>query len=314
MALDPAVQTLLDTLAAAGQPPMEQLTPVEARAAFAPFADFAGPPEPVAGTRDAVAPGPAGDIPVRVYTPSGPGPFPVLVYYHGGGWVLGNLDSHDALCRLLTNRSGAVVVAADYRLAPEHKFPAAVDDAYAVLEWVAKEAGALRVDPARIAVGGDSAGGNLAAVVAQLARDRRGPAIVTQVLIYPVTNYAFDTASYTQNADGYLLTRTSMEWFWDHYLPTPADGARLTASPLRAADLAGLPPALVITAEYDPLRDEGEGYGRALQQAGVATTITRYDGMIHGFFQLPVVIPRGWDAIDEVARHLKQAFAVNRSL
>jgi acetyl esterase len=248
-------------------------------------------------------------MPVRLYTPPGRGPFPVLVYFHGGGWVIGNIAAYDPTCRALTNAAGCVVVSVEYRLAPEHKFPAAPEDCYAALQWVATNAAAINGEPARLAIGGDSAGGNLTAVVAQMARDRGGPPLVYQVLVYPVTDYNYNTASYRENADGYLLTRDAMGWFWNHYLRSQADGSNPLASPLRAPNLRGLPPALVLTAEFDPLRDEGEAYAARLQETGVPVTLKRYDGMIHGFFSLGTVLDQGKQAMADAAAALRGAFA-----
>jgi acetyl esterase len=224
---------------------------------------------------------------------------PVLVYLHGGGWVIGTLDSYDATCRELAQGAGCVVVSVDYRLAPEHRYPAAPEDCYAAVQWVAANAASLGADAKRLAVGGDSAGGNLSAVVSQMARDRGGPAIRFQLLIYPVTDADFTRRSYVDNAEGYLLTTASMRWFWDHYVPEQAKRAEPYASPLRAADLSGLPPAWVCTAEFDPLRDEGEAYAKRLQQAGVSTTLTRFDGLIHGFVSMGLVAPKAQAGVDE---------------
>jgi acetyl esterase len=308
MPLDPQAQGLLDMMAAAGQPPLHELPPEEARNAFVGMVQLAGPPEPVAKVEDRTIPGPGGDIPVRVYTPDGSGPFPVLVYFHGGGWVIGNCDSIDGPCRSVTNAAGCVVVSVDYRLAPEAKFPAAADDCYAVTRYVADHPGEFNIDPARIAVGGDSAGGNLAAVVSLMARDQGGPPLVFQLLIYPVTDLSYDTVSYRDNADGFLLTRDAMVWFWNHYVTSEADGANPYASPLRAENLAGLPPAHVVTAEFDPLRDEGEAYAARLKAAGVPVTALRYEGMIHGFWQLAGVLDQGKKVIADASGILQQAF------
>jgi acetyl esterase len=257
-----------------------------------------------------VIPGPGGEIPVRIYRPSDDDRLPALVYFHGGGWVLGNLDSHDATCRLLTNGAQCVVISVDYRLAPEHKFPAAADDAYAATTWVAENAAPLGIDPRRIAVGGDSAGGNLAAAVTLMAKEQGEPSIAYQVLIYPVTNHSFDTTSYETNAEGYMLTRRSMIWFWNHYLAEPADGQNAYASPLQADDLGGLPPALVITAEFDPLRDEGAAYAERLKQAGVPVKYTDYPGMIHGFFGMSLMLDTAKQAVSDVCGEVRSAFAV----
>ena len=304
--IDPQAWFILKQLEAAGSPPMEQLTPELAR--MGDFSLLAGVPEAVEKVENRSIPVPGGEIPVRIYTPAGEGPFPALVYYHGGGWVIGNLDTVDVPCRLLANRAGCVVVSVDYRLAPEHKFPTAAEDAYAAAKWVAENAASIGVDPERVAVGGDSAGGNLATVVALMAREQRGPALAYQMLIYPVTNHSYDTDSYRENAEGYFLTKNTMEWFWNHYLRDEQDGQHPYASPLLAEDVSGLPPALVITAGFDPLRDEGEAYAERLKAAGVPVEATRYDGMIHGFFWMPGVLVEGNNAINQAANALKQAF------
>jgi acetyl esterase len=301
--LDPEVRVLLEAIEAQGAPPLESLPPEEARkAAMEGLKEVAGEPEQVAAVQDLRIPGPGGAIRLRVYTPEGEGPRPSLIYFHGGGWVVCDLDTHDVVCRAIARRSGAVVVAVDYRLAPEHKFPAAVEDSYAATLWVAANAGRLGIDPRGIAVGGDSAGGNLAAVVSLRCRDEGGPALALQVLVYPVTNLAsFDTPSYRDFAEGYYLTRAEMEWFRAHYLARLEDGAHPHASPLLAPDLRGLPPALVITAECDVLRDEGEAYAKRLAEAGVPVTCTRYPGMIHAFFSMPGALSEGRKAILQVA-------------
>jgi acetyl esterase len=235
-----------------------------------------------------------------------------MLYFHGGGWVAGNLDSHDPVARNLCAGAGAVVVAVDYRLAPEHRFPAATDDCMCALDWLAHHAGELEGNAARIAVAGDSAGGNLAAVTVLRARDEGGPRLAGQLLIYPVTaHYTRDTRSYSENGRGYLLTREAIEFFWASYLDDPANARNPHTAPLEITDLSGLPPAMVITAEFDPLRDEGEEYGERLQQAGVPTTIRRYDGMIHGFFALTGILDKTDLALDEACSWLKRCFAAN---
>jgi len=313
--LDPEVRAVLAAMEAQGGPPLESLPPQTARElAGEALKAVSGEPEQVARVEDRQAPGAGGPIPVRVYTPDGAGSRPGLVYFHGGGWVLGNIESHDGVCRALARRSGAVVVSVDYRLAPEYKFPAAVDDCHAATVWVAANASSLGIDPGRIAVGGDSAGGTLATVVARKFRDQGGPSLALQVLVYPVANMqSFDTASHREFADGYYLTGPLMEWFRAHYLAQPADGASIDASPLFTPDLRGLPPALVITAECDVLRDEGEAYAKRLQEAGVLVTHTRYRGMIHPFFSMPGVLTQARKAIDQVAAALREMQPARRA-
>jgi acetyl esterase len=297
-------------MAASGMPPLHMVPVAEARQMLLAFnRALGGEPEPVGQILDREIPGPQGSIPVRLYTPAGGGPLPALVFFHGGGWVLGNIEAYDTVCRALTNAAGCAVLSVDYRLAPEHKFPAAVEDCYAATRWVVANAATLNLDPARIAVGGDSAGGNLAAVIAQVARDRGGPSLVFQLLVYPVTDYLPDLPSYAENAEGYLLTKDAMGWVWNHYLLHEAEGKNPLASPLRAADLSGLPPALIITAERDPLRDEGERYATRLQEAGVPVAVTRYDGMIHGFFSMAGMIDQGKQALAQAGAALHSAFA-----
>jgi acetyl esterase len=314
MAVTPEVQFILDALAALEGPSIEEQTPAQLRQAYAQMNGLASKVE-MASVTDRAFPGPAGDVPVRVYVPTAePGPRPVLVYFHGGGWVIGGLETHDATVRSLAAASGVTVVSVDYRLAPEHRFPAAVDDCLAAVRWVASPAGAatLGVDPVRLAVGGDSAGGNLAAVAAQQLRDS-DPAPRFQLLVYPVTDAHLAQPSIDENADGYFLTKADMEWFRGHYLGSdwarPATDPRV--SPLLAADEAvrGVAPALVITAEYDPLRDEGEAYAAKLRAADVEAAASRYDSMIHGFFSMGDLVPEGKAAISEAAEALRAALA-----
>jgi acetyl esterase len=304
MPLDPQAKAVIDVMTQMGL----SITgdPAAVRATLASFP--APPGEPVDNVVDVTVPSPAGPIPVRVYTPAGAGAGsrPALVWFHGGGWVIGDLNGADFSCRAMANRAGCVVVSVDYRLAPEAKFPAAVDDCYTATKWVAENGASIGVDGSRIAVGGDSAGGNLATVVAQLAKERKGPAIRFQALVYPVTDHNFETVSYRENADGYLLTKDSMVWFWNHYLNSVDDGKSPMASPMRASDLKGLPPAIVITAEFDPLRDEGEAYAARLREAGVNVQVTRYPGQIHAFYG-NVAINDGMKALDQVSAALRAA-------
>jgi acetyl esterase len=306
MPLDPLVRSLLDLAAAQSTAPLTSMTPAQAREMFEKLR-LPLPGDPVAKVEDRRIPGPAGEIPIRIYQPENARG--VLVYFHGGGWVIGSLDSHDAPLRSLANAAGCSVVSVDYRLAPEHRHPAAAEDCYAATCWVADNARSLGADPGALAIGGDSAGGNLAAVTALLARERRGPRIRYQLLVYPVTDHDFERASYRENAEGYFLGREDMRWFWNHYVPSQTDRNLFTASPLRARDLSGLPPAHLVSAEFDPLRDEGEAYAARLREAGVPVSLTRYDGMIHGFFSMAAIIPRGRDAILEAAGKLRAALA-----
>lgn len=307
MPLDPQAQQVLELIAALGLPPNHQVSPAQARINMKARPRPPGPE--VAQVEGRTIPGPAGEIPVRLYTPAGAGPFPILVWFHGGGWVIGDLEWADPMARHLTVGAGCVVVSVDYRLAPEAKFPGAADDSYAATVWAAQHAAQIHGDPDKIAVGGDSAGGNLAAVVALMARDRGKPPLAFQLLVYPVTAWDFETESYRQNAEGYGLTRDGMRWFWNHYLRDAADASNPYAAPLVAQNLGGLPAALVITAEYDPLRDEGEAYARRLQAAGSPAKCTRYPGMIHGFFGMSAAVDKGKQAVAEASAALREAFA-----
>ncbi|MBV8730759.1 MAG: alpha/beta hydrolase, partial [Acidobacteriia bacterium] len=270
-------------------------------------AAMAAPFQEVARVEDRTVPGPGGPIPVRIYWPELHGGLPALVYFHGGGWVLGNIESVDRTCRALARSSGSVVVNVEYRLAPEHQFPAAAEDAYAVTDYVASHPEAFGCDAQRIAVGGDSAGGNLAAVVCLMARDRGGPPIAFQLLVYPLTDYDDARPSSHEYAEGYFLTQAAVRYFWDQYVASPEEGRQPYASPLNAASFAGLPPAMIITAECDPLRDQGEVYARRLAEAGVPVELRRYDGAIHVFFQMSGALDTGKRALADAGAALGKA-------
>lgn len=304
MPLDPQVQVVLENMKKQGGPPLHTL-PVES-ARTVNLSSMAAQPEEVWKVDNRKIPGPAGHIPVRVYRPQSKYPLPVLIYYHGGGWVVGDLDAADVLCRQLANGANVIVVSVDYRLAPEHRFPAAIEDAYAAAVWVAENASSLEADPNRIAVGGDSAGGNLAAAVTLMARDQGLSFIKFQLLFNPATHYAFDTDSYRDNAEGYGLTTDTMRWFWGQYLAEEQDGRNPYASPLLAVDFSSLPPALVITAEFDPLRDDGEAYAAKLQAAGIPVEAKRYDGMVHGF----MLQTGGYDQGRQAVKHAVSALRI----
>jgi len=313
MPLDPTARALIDVLESYfPRVGTDVLDAVEARRILAesPIADVPRPD--VARVEDRTIPGPDGapEIPVRIYWPRvGGDPLPVVVFLHGGGWVICDLETHDITCRSLANGAEAIVVSVEYRLAPEHPFPAPAEDAYAALVWTHANASELGGDADRMAIAGDSAGGNLSAAVALMARDRGGPALALQLLIYPVIERNFETVSYRDNAEGYFLTRAQMQWYWRQYC---GDGTGSSshpyASPILADGLDGLPPAHIITAEYDPLRDEGEAYGRRLQEAGVTADVRRYDGMFHGFFSMDM-LDGARQASAEACAALAKAFA-----
>lgn len=307
MSLDPQMQAYLDQAAALNLAPMHTFPPEIVRQDMLLELANTGEPEPVAHIENQSIAGPRGEIPIRIYTPMGDGPFPLLVFFHGGGWVVCNLDTHDNVCRNLANAAGCVVVSVDYHLAPEYKFPAAPEDCYVATQWVAANASHLNGDASRIAVGGDSAGGNLAAVVALMACDQGGPPLVFQLLIYPVTDATGSSPSMIENADGYGLTQKDMLWFTNHYLNNEDEQRNPLVSPLLAPNLDGLPPALIITAEYDPLRDEAELYAQCLKDAGVPVTMTRYNGAIHGFVSRPFDL--GKKALRECSDALQGIFA-----
>lgn len=313
MSLDPQAKALLDQLAADPDAPrLIDLPPEGGREmyrAMAGMLDLQG--VAIGKVEDRTIPGPGGEIPVRLYTPvAAGGTCPALVYYHGGGWVIGDLDTHDALCRTLANEAGCKVIAVDYRLAPEHPFPAAFDDAYAAVKWVEANASEIGIDPNRIAVAGDSAGGNLAAAVCLKAKAEKAPEIAFQLLIYPVTDAPRGTQSYKDFAEGHFLEAEGMDWFWNHYvLSAGVDPSNPYAAPLRASSFAGLPPAYVVTAGFDVLRDEGKAYAEALKKAGVDVEYVNYEGMIHGFFNLQGALDVSRDAVRAAAKALREALA-----
>ncbi len=314
MPLHPQLVPLAEGMQGPDAVQMSDMTPDEARASYLALAQLFPGTEEVGSVSDRSVPGPAGEIPVRVYTPSGAsGALPVVVFYHGGGFVIGDLDSHDRECRAICNKANCIVVAVHYRLAPEAPFPAAFEDAYAALEWVGENAAHLGGDPMRIAVAGDSAGGNLSAAVAIHARDHGGPKLCFQLLVYPAVDASGDATTYPsleENREGPFLTLDTMQWFMGNYMkskPDPTTDARL--SPIKAKSHADLPPALVVTAEFDPLRDEGRAYAKKLEAAGVAVQFHEYDGMAHIFFQLSPISDDGKALLDECGEVLTKAFA-----
>jgi acetyl esterase len=313
--LDPQAKAYLDLLASLGAPPMYTLSPPQARVAYKKARAIAQPTPPEVGAVTAlVAESPAGAIPLRYYRPRGSAAqdvLPVLVFLHGGGWTIGDLDTHDVVCRELCNRAGCAVVSVDYRLAPEHKFPAAVEDTLAATRWVAQHAQSLALDARRIAIGGDSAGGNLATVAALMLRDAGGPALVFQLLIYPATDFRCTAPSHTRNGSGYLLTREAIEYFSRNYLTGPQDITDWRASPVLASSLRGLPPAFLMTAGYDPLLDEGAQYARALRDAGVAVEYVCFESQIHGFITMSKLVDEANVAFERCAAALRRAFGVS---
>ena len=305
MPLHPQAQKVVDTIAALNRPPMQTLSPRDARAISSASPRPASPG--VSKIVNRTIPGPAGEIPVRIYWPiqqSGAG---IIVYYHGGGWVIGDLWMVDGLCRHLANKSGCIVVSVDYRLAPEHKFPAAAEDAYAAVVWARDHGAEIDGDGTRIGIAGDSAGGNLVASVAVMAAERGGPEIALQALIYPVTDADFDSQSYRDRGEGPILSSAMMQWFWEQYLNDPMEAKHPHVAPIYSEHLAKAAPALVITAEYDVLRDEGTAYAQALEKAGVSVAHRDYAGVPHGFFTMWHALDLGMDALDEVSSAMKQA-------
>ncbi|MBM3463890.1 MAG: alpha/beta hydrolase [Armatimonadetes bacterium] len=307
--LDSQMLTLLDVRAAMGARPIMEMDLQKARALAIAAASLQGAPEPVASVEDVRA----GDVPVRLYKPTRAANLPVVVYFHGGGWVRGGVASHDPVVRAMANAGGFAVCSVEYRLAPEHRHPAAVEDGYAATRWIHENAASLGLDPSRVAVAGDSAGGHIAAVVALMARDRGAPPLVFQALVYPSTDAAADNESMREMTDPRLpLTPNEVRWYWDAYLGSDADRGSAYVSPLRAEKLDGLPPALVITAEFDPIRDEAEAYAARLEAAGVTVTRTRHRGVTHGFFGYAGQISKGRAAVMQVANTLKRAFETEK--
>ncbi|WP_035798359.1 alpha/beta hydrolase [Kitasatospora mediocidica] len=311
MSLDPQIDALLQQLAEAGGPAPESLTVSQNRAFASSLAALAGDPEPVGSVHDTTAAAEGIEVPIRIYAPadvSRSGPLPVTVFFHGGGWVLGDLDSQDHIARIMANRSGTIVVSVDYRLAPEHRSPAAIEDAYAAVTWVAANAPGFGGDGQNIAVFGESAGGNLAAALVQEAQRRGGPRIALQVLAYPAVDRFDDSPSMYENMAGPLLTRSWLEWFWGLYLTTPDDGADPRVSPARTDDLAGLPPAVIVTAEHDPLRDQGDRYAQKLADAGVPVTHLPVKGATHAFFSFTGSVQLARDVLNQLADTVAAAF------
>ena len=304
--LDADTIQFITAIAAAGLPPLSELTPEMARQRNMVRA-FSIKAEPVEEVNDKIIPGPYGDIPFRIYTPKGDGPFPLLLYMHGGGWVIGTLNDFDSVCRSLCAGSGYMVVSVDYQLAPEAKFPVAIEEGYTVLKWISDQAASLSADPDRIAVGGDSAGATMAAVLALMARDRKGPDLLFQLLICPATNLSrMDTSSYKSFSKGIWLSEAMMNWYIDHYLAKPEEVNNPYVSPLLEPDLSKLPPAFILTAEFDVLRDESEAYAKRLQEAGVETKWKRYTGQIHDFIIFGKVLHKAKEALSDCCRELRE--------
>ncbi len=310
--LDRDATRVLELIRASGRPPLETLSPAEARVAYAASRAILQPdPAPVASVQELECPGPAGAIRLRAYRGEGTAPeavLPALVFFHGGGWVIGDLDSHDGLCRQFANAARCAVVSVEYRLAPEHRYPAAVEDSAAAWRFVAANAVPLGIDPARIAVGGDSAGGNLAAVLGLLGRDGEVPMPCLQLLLYPATDLTATLPSYQRITEGFPLVTRTMQWFREHYIATAAEWVEWRASPLRAPSLAGTPPAFVLTVGHDPLCDEGIAYARRLDEAGVAVTHLHVADQMHGFLTMGRIIRTQSMAVAQVAAALRHAF------
>jgi acetyl esterase len=306
MPIDPQVEGLLSEIAALGAPPIHQLSVADARTVSEGMTALAGEPIEVGSVDNITIPVDGAEIAARVYTPEGHGPHPIVMFFHGGGWVICSLDTHDNITRAICRDAEAIVVSVDYRMAPEHRFPTAVHDCFAATRWVAKNAASLGGDADRLAVCGDSAGGNLSAVVSQMARDSGGPTITYAALIYPAVDMTRKGGSLDENASGYFLETDGMEWFMNHYI-TDAEKADVKASPLLHSNLAGLPDCFIATCEYDPLRDEGEAYGDALRANGVHVENKRYEGLIHGAANMTGVLDGGRRLVSDVAAHLRSA-------
>jgi len=308
--LDPQARALIERAAASGAPPLHELGAPEARRAYRESrAALAAAPLPLEEIRELSIPGPAAPMRARLYRPRAAAtPLPGMAYFHGGGFVYGDLDTHDGVCRGIAHSASCAVVSVDYRLAPEHRFPAAVEDAVAATRWISANASALGMDAERLVVAGDSAGGNLAAVVALAAREAGGPKIAMQVLVYPVTDFAAESESVARFREGYLLTRASLRWVKRTYLRDDRDAQDWRASPLRSRDFSGLPPAYVITAGFDPLRDEGRAYAERLMQAGTPATLECFEGQVHGFLVMGGAIAAAGHAIQRIGQMLRMRF------
>lgn len=312
MPLDTQAQAYIERLASQNIPSKYELGHEKLRQQVkAGSFGMSGEPPAITKVENLSIAGPNGQVPVRVYTPEGTGPFPALLYCHGGGWVNCDLDTHEVICRTLANGADCVVVSVDYRQSPEYKFPIGLEDCYAALVWLSTNAVEFNVDPTRLAVGGDSSGGNFAAALALLARDRGGPNLVLQLMIYPITDLRFETASMERNGTGFALTKEDMEWYREQYIRTSDDIQNPLASPLLAADVTNLAPTFILTAEYDPLVDEAEIYGKRLAEAGVPVKVSRYDGQIHGFVRQTAIIDDSHKALAECSQVLKAAFSGN---
>jgi len=310
MPLDPVLKAFLDQVASLGGPKTWEMQPAEARESFAALMQLAGPKDvPIGKVANIAIPVAHGELAARSYAAVAAGgeALPTLVFFHGGGWVIGNVDTHDGLCRMLANESGCRVISVEYRLSPESKFPEAVDDAFAALEWIEKNAADLGVDANRLAVGGDSAGGALAAVMTQMAKAKGAPKLAFQLLLFPVTQIGAETKSLRDFAEGYFLERKTLDWFYAHYLPGDADKTDSRISPLLAKDFSGLPPAYIMLAGFDPLHDEGQHYAEKLRAAKVDVTVSDHLDMVHDFIYLQAVLPQAAEALKAAAQAVKTA-------